>query len=86
MTLKIDISKAYDRVERGFLSAMLQNLGFDDKIITLFLACVNSARYKITHGGREFNSIVPGRWIRQANPLSSYLFLICTKGFTSLIR
>lgn len=86
MALKLDMSKAYDRVEWGFLKEMLTKLGFSLRLVTLFMACVTSARYKISHTGSEFDLFVSERGIRQGDPLSSYLFLICTEGFTTLIR
>lgn len=86
MALKLDMSKAYDRVEWNFLKAMLNKMGFNAKLINLLLECVTSARYKITHSGREFGIIVSSRGIRQGDPLSSYLFLIFIEGLTALIH
>lgn len=54
MALKLDMSKAYDRVECNFLRAMLLKMGFDIKLVNLLLECVTSARYKINHAGMEF--------------------------------
>lgn len=50
------------------------------------MSCVMSAKYQITHAGREFGSIISERGIRHGDPLSSYLFLICTEGLTALIK
>lgn len=86
MAIKLDMSKAYDRVEWQFLKEMLKKLGFDVRFINLMLECITIVRYKIAHSGREFGLIVPNRGIRQGDLLSSYLFSICMEGLTALIQ
>lgn len=83
--LKIDTSKAYDRLEWSFLEVVLLKLWFNHKIVELFMACIMYVCYQITHAGKSFGSIVPQRDIRQGDLLSSYIILICMEAFTALI-
>uniref|UniRef100_A0A803PA04 Reverse transcriptase domain-containing protein n=1 Tax=Cannabis sativa TaxID=3483 RepID=A0A803PA04_CANSA len=66
--------------------AMLRNLGFVEKWIQLIMKCVKSAKYCVTHANNEVGPIIPTRGIRQGDPLSPYLFILCAEGFSALLR
>ncbi|XP_030505125.2 uncharacterized protein LOC115720103 [Cannabis sativa] len=85
MALKLDMSKVYDRIEWPFLEAMLRKMGFVENWIHLIMTCVSTAKYKIIHDAYEFGPIYPSRGIRQGDPLSLYLFIICAEGLSSLL-
>jgi hypothetical protein len=63
MALKLDMSKAYDRLEWDFLEAMLRKLGFAIWWIQLLMACVRSVTYSILINGQPHRHIVPTRGI-----------------------
>ncbi|XP_037496859.1 uncharacterized protein LOC105637737 [Jatropha curcas] len=84
--LKIDISKAYDRLEWIFLSVVMRKMGFSEKWIAQILHCSSSVSYKVLHQGQVIGPIVPSRGLRQGDPLSPYLFIICTEALSRLIQ
>ncbi|XP_040960314.1 uncharacterized protein [Gossypium hirsutum] len=84
--LKFDMSKAYDRVEWDFLAGMMRHLGFHEDWIVLIMRCVCSVSYSISLNGASGDWFTPSRGLRQGDPLSPYLFLICAEGFSLLIQ
>ena len=41
MAMKLDMSKAYDRVELNFLCRIMEKMGFVDRWIQLIYGCIN---------------------------------------------
>ena len=49
------------------------------------MQCVSSVEYRIRVNTEETDSFKPTRGLRQGDPLSPYLFLLCTEGLTALL-
>lgn len=83
---KLDMAKAYDRVEWAFLEQMMKKLGFTEDWIAKVMNCVRSAVFSVILNGNPSGRIVPQRGLRQGYPLSPYLFLLCAEGLSCLIN
>ena len=64
MTLKLDMSKAYDRVEWIFLEKVMRHLGFVENTVKLIMLCMSSITYAVLLNGQLVGNIKPSRGLR----------------------
>ncbi|KAF5449841.1 hypothetical protein F2P56_030246 [Juglans regia] len=86
MSLKLDMSKAYDKVEWVFLEKIMKKMGFANTFVDLIMTCVRTVSFSVLINGATHGPIIPSRELRQGNPLSPYLFLLCTEGLIALLK
>lgn len=85
MTLKLDISNAYDKIEQGYLKIVKERLGFFSKWINLIMECITTVSYSIIMNNQGDDVIKLARGIRHGDSIFPYLFLLCVEGLSALV-
>ena len=76
--LKVDMCKTYDRVSWNFLRAVLISMNFSSTWINWIMECISLVQYAILLNRSPTKFFYPSRGLRQGDPISRYLFLLCS--------
>ncbi|XP_021826059.1 uncharacterized protein LOC110766949 [Prunus avium] len=83
---KIDLSKAYDRLHWHFIREVLWEVGIRGRILELLMQCFSTVQYKAILNGELTAAFSPHCGIRQGDPLSPYIFVLCMEKLSHLIQ
>eukprot|EP00253_Pinus_taeda_P019617 PITA_19617 len=86
MILKIDLSKAFDKLSWTYIQKMLNAFGFDPMWVRWVHSLISSTFFSILINGIPSRPFSPSRGIRQGDPLSPFLFVLMAEGLGRLIK
>lgn len=77
LALKLDISKAYDRVSWKFLYHRMKVLGFCSKWVNWMMLCVKIVTYNFCIDGSYIGPTTLKHGLRQRDPLTLTFSVVC---------
>ncbi|XP_061342057.1 uncharacterized protein LOC133288347 [Gastrolobium bilobum] len=84
-SIKIDLEKAYDKLRWSFVKTVLEELKLPGELIAAIMGCVTSPYIEVLWNGSRTQGFYPQRGLRQGDPVSPYLFVLCMEKLTHLI-
>lgn len=82
---KIDLSKAYDRLAWPSIADVLFEIGIQGSFHRLIMHCITSVTYQVIINGELSQTIIPECGLRQGDPISPYIFVLCLQKLSFLI-
>lgn len=86
MILQIDFKKAYDKVNQKFIEQTLIDFNFPNSWAKLIMFCVTLSPLVLKVNGQIIEFFKPGRVLRQGDPLSPYIFMLCMERLSNMIN
>lgn len=84
--MKVDLEKAYDKVNWNILVHTLHLLNFPLATMKLISACISTSHMAILWNGNPISKFHPTRGLRQGGPLLPFFFVLYLEHLSSMIE
>eukprot|EP00253_Pinus_taeda_P017298 PITA_17298 len=86
MLLKLDLSKAFDKLSWSYIHHMLKDFGFCSTWVRWIMSLITSSHFSLLVNGFPSRPFKPSKGIRQGDPLFPFLFVIMAEGLGRHIK
>lgn len=84
--LKIDLQRAFDCLDWGFIRCLLAKIGLNPNVINWIMACIENTNYAVIINGIPSPFFSEKRGLRQGCPLSPLLFILAMNSLSLHIK
>lgn len=84
--IKIDLEKAYDRLEWQFIKETLQNSGLPTYIVDTIMRCITNRLFHLLWNGETTGTVKPTHGLWKEDPISPYVFALCLESLAHRIQ
>ncbi|KAL8158478.1 hypothetical protein V2J09_000015 [Rumex salicifolius] len=85
MILKLDLEKAYEKLNWNFVEASMRAVGLPANWVDWIGTCIRTLHMQLLWNGKVTRQFTPTRGIRQGDPISPYIFILCIERLSHLI-
>lgn len=86
MAIKLNLEKAFDKIEWHFIKGMLYTINVPPKLIRIILSCLTTSNLAILVNSQPTNFFQPSLGVKQGDHLSPYLFILGIEFLSLLIH
>lgn len=82
VVIKLDMTKAYDRLSWIFLTEVLRKIGIGERFVGLIFGIISNNWYSVLLNGQQYGFYKSTRGVKQEDPLSPTIFILAVEALS----